>query len=140
MSRKFYTTVEVAKTTGVKRSTLQHWIKTGRISAPRVLLVDGKAVRLWTEDQVEQVRQLMRLKTAFIDPKVLARIREAAKKSWADPKGRARRAAGLKKLWATPEMRARLSAAARRSWADPKVRARRAAALKRRRDGEWHTK
>jgi DNA-binding transcriptional MerR regulator len=58
MSRKFYTTVEVAKAAGVKRPTLQHWIKTGKISPPPVRLLRNRAVRLWTDAQKERIRRL----------------------------------------------------------------------------------
>jgi excisionase family DNA binding protein len=58
MSRKVYTTVQVAKAANVPRATLQFWIASGKISAPRVRLIGGKAVRLWTEADVERVRKL----------------------------------------------------------------------------------
>lgn len=98
MSRKPYTTVEVAKAEGVPRATLQHWIKTGKIAAPRVRLVDGKAVRLWTEDQVKQVRRLKRWYAA-------------ARKAWA--KVRARKIAALKKALSRPAVRAQMRSAAK---------------------------
>jgi len=58
MRPKTYTTVEVAKVTKVPRATLQFWIASRKISAPRVRLQKGKAVRLWSAAQVEQVREL----------------------------------------------------------------------------------
>lgn len=58
MSRKLYTTVEVSKAAGVKRPTLQHWIKTGKISAPAVQLRRNRAVRLWTHAQMKRIRKL----------------------------------------------------------------------------------
>ncbi|MGO9639888.1 MAG: MerR family transcriptional regulator [Candidatus Acidiferrales bacterium] len=58
MSRRLYTTVEVAKAAGVLRPTLQYWIKTGKISAPPVQLRGGRAVRLWTEAQMRRIRSL----------------------------------------------------------------------------------
>jgi len=58
MSRKLYTTVEVARAAGVLRPTLQYWIKTGKISAPPVQLRHGIAVRLWTSAQVKLIRAL----------------------------------------------------------------------------------
>ena len=60
MSGKLSTTIEVAKAAGVPRTTLQHWIKTRKISAPRIRLVAGKAVRLWSKHQLRQVRRLAR--------------------------------------------------------------------------------
>jgi DNA-binding transcriptional MerR regulator len=58
MSGNLYTTVEVAKAAGVPRATLQHWIKTGKITAPPIRLRRNKAVRLWTEAQKERIRRL----------------------------------------------------------------------------------
>jgi len=58
MNQRLYTTVEVAQVTRIPRATLQHWIATRKISAPRVRLVKGRAVRLWNQAQVEQARKL----------------------------------------------------------------------------------
>ncbi len=58
VSQKLYTTVEVSKVTRIPRATLQHWIATRKISAPRVRLVEGRAVRLWNQAQVEAARKL----------------------------------------------------------------------------------
>jgi excisionase family DNA binding protein len=58
MSQKLYTTVEVAKMTKIPRATLQFWIATQKISAPRVRLVKGRAVRLWSTAQVEDACKL----------------------------------------------------------------------------------
>ena len=56
--RKLYSTVEAAAAAGVKRTRLQFWIKTGKIAAPRVRLIGGRAVRCWTEAQVGRIRAL----------------------------------------------------------------------------------
>lgn len=58
MSRKLYSTVEVAKAAGVLRSTLNYWIKAGKISAPPVRLLHNRAVRLWTDAQMKRIRSL----------------------------------------------------------------------------------
>src|SRR5215469_4895753 len=58
MKRKLLNTYEAAKAAGVHRPTLQFWIKTAKISAPRVQLIGGKAVRLWTPTQVREIRKL----------------------------------------------------------------------------------
>jgi len=58
MSRKLYTTVEVAKAAGVPRATLQHWFRTGKISAPPIRLRRNRAVRLWTDAQMKRIRTL----------------------------------------------------------------------------------
>jgi hypothetical protein len=58
MNRKRFTTVEAAAAAGIPRATLQYWIKTGKIAAPVVRLVGGKATRLWTEAQIGRIRRL----------------------------------------------------------------------------------
>lgn len=58
MSRKLYTTIEVAEAARVLRPTLQYWIKSGKISAPPLRLRHGRAVRLWTEVQMRRIRSL----------------------------------------------------------------------------------
>ena len=59
MSRKKRsTTVEAAAAADVPRATLQHWIKNKEITAPAVRLIGGRAVRLWTEAQIERIRRL----------------------------------------------------------------------------------
>jgi DNA-binding transcriptional MerR regulator len=58
MNRKRYTTVQVAKAAGVPRATLQFWIASGKISAPSVRLVGGKAVRLWTDTDIWRIQKL----------------------------------------------------------------------------------
>jgi hypothetical protein len=58
MSRKLYTTVEVAKAAGLPRGTLQNWIKTGKVSAPPVRFLHNMAVRLWTAAQKKRIRRL----------------------------------------------------------------------------------
>jgi DNA-binding transcriptional MerR regulator len=71
MKRKVYTTVEVARAARVPRATLQHWIKTGKISAPPVRLLRNRAVRLWTEAQKNRIRKLSG--TFASGPKKMAR-------------------------------------------------------------------
>jgi DNA-binding transcriptional MerR regulator len=58
MSRRRYTTVEVAREANVPRATLQFWIASGKISAPEVKLVDGKAVRFWSDADLGRIRKL----------------------------------------------------------------------------------
>jgi excisionase family DNA binding protein len=52
-----YTTTEAAKAAGISRVTLQTWISTGDVRAPRVQLVAGRAKRLWSEADVERLRR-----------------------------------------------------------------------------------
>jgi hypothetical protein len=79
MSQQLYTTIEVSKAAGVPRSTMQYWIKTGKISAPRVRLLRNRAVRLWTEAQKTRIRTLGG--TFKSGPKKKARGRERSKGS-----------------------------------------------------------
>jgi len=58
MSRERSTTVQAAAIAGVPRGTLQHWIKAGRITAPDVRLVGGRAARMWTKAQMERIRRM----------------------------------------------------------------------------------
>jgi hypothetical protein len=58
MSPELYTTVQVARMTRIPRATLQNWIATRKIAAPRVKLLKGKAVRLWSIAQIEKAREL----------------------------------------------------------------------------------
>ena len=57
MGKKLYTTADVVKVAGIPRATLQFWVATRKISAPKVQLRGGKAVRLWTEADIERVRK-----------------------------------------------------------------------------------
>ena len=56
MSAELYTTVQVARMLRVPRATLQRWIATRAVEAPRVKLVKGKAVRLWSMALIEKAR------------------------------------------------------------------------------------
>jgi MerR-like DNA binding protein len=58
MAGKRYTTVQVAREAKVPRATLQFWISSGKIDAPAVQLVDGRAVRFWTVADLDKVRKL----------------------------------------------------------------------------------
>jgi hypothetical protein len=58
MSPKHYTTVEIARRAKVPRATVQFWISSGKISAPPVQLVDGKAVRLWNDADLRKIKKL----------------------------------------------------------------------------------
>lgn len=54
MATKFYTTSEAAAAIGVSRQTLQTWIASGKVSAPKVV---GNT-RIWSESQVNKLRRL----------------------------------------------------------------------------------
>jgi excisionase family DNA binding protein len=54
--RSSLTTTEAAEKTGLNRVTLQEWIRTGRVRAPRLVLRNGRAVRLWSQADIEKLR------------------------------------------------------------------------------------
>ena len=52
------TTGEAAKAAKISRASLQEWIRQGKIVAPPVRLVEGKAVRLWTARDIAKLRKV----------------------------------------------------------------------------------
>lgn len=58
MNPKLLSTVELADKIGVPRATLQYWIKERKIAAPKTMLRNGVAVRLWSPEGVEEARKL----------------------------------------------------------------------------------
>ena len=58
MNPELHTTLQVAKMTGIPRATLQFWIATKKIVAPKLRIRNGKAVRLWNNAQIERAREL----------------------------------------------------------------------------------
>ncbi len=49
-------TAQAAKLLGVGRATLHRWIREGKVPAPHRSKVGGVAVRLWTADDLAQIR------------------------------------------------------------------------------------
>jgi excisionase family DNA binding protein len=54
---KYYSTVQVASLIGIGNDTLFRWIRERKISAPQPEFVGGIRVRLWTEADVQRVRE-----------------------------------------------------------------------------------
>jgi excisionase family DNA binding protein len=52
-----YSTVQVAEMLGIGNDTLHRWIRARKIAAPGVQLVGGVRIRLWSDTDVEIVRQ-----------------------------------------------------------------------------------
>jgi len=52
-----YSTVEVAEIVGVSWDTLSRWIREKKFPVPGVKLVGRVRVRLWSEAEIEVVRQ-----------------------------------------------------------------------------------
>jgi len=51
-------TTEAAASVGIDRVTLQEWIRTGRVRAPRLVLRNGRAVRLWSKSDLKSLRRV----------------------------------------------------------------------------------
>jgi predicted site-specific integrase-resolvase len=51
-------TAEAARKAGINRVTLQTWIRNGRVTAPRPVLRNGRAVRLWSQVDIERLRDV----------------------------------------------------------------------------------
>jgi hypothetical protein len=53
---KTWTTKQAARAAKISRASLQEWIRLGKIFAPPVQLVRGKAVRLWRARDIDRLR------------------------------------------------------------------------------------
>jgi predicted site-specific integrase-resolvase len=53
---KSVTTRIAAKAAGISRATLQVWIANGTVRAPKLRIVDGVAVRIWTNVDLARLR------------------------------------------------------------------------------------
>jgi predicted site-specific integrase-resolvase len=56
---KQYSTREAAKKLGLDISSIQRYIKAGKIPVPPLQIVGGGKFRVWTEAEIEQVRKLL---------------------------------------------------------------------------------
>ena len=52
-----HTTAEAAKAVGITRITLQRWIASGKIKAPRPSLRGSVGLRLWTDTDVARLQR-----------------------------------------------------------------------------------
>jgi predicted site-specific integrase-resolvase len=52
------TTTEAAEKAHINRVTLQEWIRTGRVKAPRLILHNGRAIRFWSAADIKKLRDL----------------------------------------------------------------------------------
>jgi predicted site-specific integrase-resolvase len=53
---KCYSVSEAARKIAVNRATLQRWILTGSIPAPKAEIVKGKLVKCWSEKDIAHIR------------------------------------------------------------------------------------
>ena len=56
---KQYSTREAAKQLGLSLLSIQRYIAAGKIPVPPVLNVGGGKLRIWTDPDIEKVRQLL---------------------------------------------------------------------------------
>jgi len=56
---KQYSTREAAKKLGLDVRSIQRYITAGKIAAPPVQILGGGKFRVWTEQDIETVRQLL---------------------------------------------------------------------------------
>jgi predicted DNA-binding protein (UPF0251 family) len=50
-------TLEAALAVGIDRITLQRWIAAKKVKAPKTVLRNGRAVRLWLPADIEHLRE-----------------------------------------------------------------------------------
>lgn len=55
-----YTTEEAAKKVGIHQVTLQRWIKAGKVNAPEPTLIGAVGYRLWSLEEIEEVKAVKR--------------------------------------------------------------------------------
>ncbi|MBZ5508575.1 MAG: hypothetical protein LAO78_24210 [Acidobacteriia bacterium] len=52
-------TREAAKRLGINYDTLAHYIAVGKVAAPEIAKVGRRVIHMWTEAEIEHVRQLL---------------------------------------------------------------------------------
>ena len=57
MATKTYSTGEAAEQIGISRQTLQEWIASRRVKAPKAIEMGRLSIRLWTKAEIDRVRQ-----------------------------------------------------------------------------------
>ena len=56
---KQYSTREAAKKLGLDVKSIQRYIKAGKITPPPLQVLGGGKFRVWTDEEIEHVRQLL---------------------------------------------------------------------------------
>ncbi len=56
---KRLSTREAAKRLGISYETLAHYVAVGKVSAPEIAAVGKRVIHMWTDAEVEHVRQLL---------------------------------------------------------------------------------
>lgn len=52
-------TTQAAKRLGIHVDTLAHYVEVRKVPAPEIVQVGKRVVHMWTEEQVEEVRELL---------------------------------------------------------------------------------
>lgn len=52
-------TREAARKLGINYDTLAHYVAVGKVHAPEIVMIGRRTVHIWTEEKIEQVRQLL---------------------------------------------------------------------------------
>jgi predicted site-specific integrase-resolvase len=52
-------TREAAKKLGINYDTLAHYVAVGKVPAPEIITVGRRVVHMWTDTEIEHVRQLL---------------------------------------------------------------------------------
>ena len=56
---KIFSTNQAAKKLGITSMTLSRYIKAGKVPKPKSATSGGMTIHFWTEEEIEQVRQLL---------------------------------------------------------------------------------
>jgi predicted site-specific integrase-resolvase len=56
---KRFSTREAAKILGIDHATLSNYLSVGKLPAPETITVGRRIVHIWTEAEIEHVRQLL---------------------------------------------------------------------------------
>jgi hypothetical protein len=54
-----HSTRDAAKRLGISYGTLANYVAIGKVPAPEIVTVGGRVVHMWTEAEIEHVRQLL---------------------------------------------------------------------------------
>ena len=54
-----YSTRDAAKKLGISHETLAHYVAVGKVPAPEIIAVSGRPIHMWTDAEIEHVRQLL---------------------------------------------------------------------------------
>jgi predicted DNA-binding transcriptional regulator AlpA len=55
----FFSTRQAARKLGIDPTTLSRYVAAGKVPAPKLIQAEGMRVHGWSEEEVEQVRQLL---------------------------------------------------------------------------------